>query len=74
MNSMPLSFLSQNEKGIVENIISGKKLSKRLYEMGFNKGAEIKVIKNDVGPLIVSLSGSTIAIGRGIAQKIMINI
>lgn len=72
MKGMPLCFYSQGEKGFIENILGGEKVSKRLYEMGFNKGAEVKIVKNDVGPLIVSLSGSKIAIGRGMAQKIVV--
>lgn len=72
MSGMPLSSFSQGEKGHIENINGGRNLSKRLYEMGFNKGTEIRVVKNDVGPLIVSLYGGKIAIGRGMAQKIFV--
>lgn len=73
MNSMPLTAFSKGEKGHIENINGGKKLCKRLYEMGFNKGTEIRVVKNDVGPLIVSIYGSKVAIGRGMAEKIIIS-
>lgn len=72
MTSRPLSFFVEGEIGTVDNITGGEKVSKRLYEMGFNTGSEVKVIKNDIGPIIVSLSGSKIALGRGLAQKIMI--
>ncbi len=37
--------------------------------MGFNTGANVKVVKNDAGPIIVCLSGNKIALGRGLAQK-----
>ncbi len=73
MNSIPLSTFSQGEKGYIENIYGGGNVRKRLHEMGFNKGTEVRVVKNDVGPLIVSLYGSKIAIGRGMANKIMVN-
>ncbi|SHH78584.1 FeoA family protein [Sporanaerobacter acetigenes] len=73
MTNMPLSFFTEGESGIIVGIDGGEKASKRLYEMGFNKGAEIKVVKNDSGPIIVSLSGCKVALGRGIAQKIMIS-
>ncbi|KNF07230.1 Fe2+ transport system protein A [Gottschalkia purinilytica] len=73
MACVPLSFFIEGEKGVVDNISGGEKISKRLYEMGFNKGAEVKVVKNDAGTIIVSLSGCRVAIGRGLAQKIMIN-
>lgn len=73
MANMPLNFFNEGEKGKVDNIVGGEKISKRLYEMGFNKGTEVKIVKNDAGPIIVSLSGYKIAIGRGLAQKIMVS-
>lgn len=73
MANMPLNFFSEGQKGKVDNIVGGQKISKRLYEMGFNKGTEVKIVKNDAGPIIVSLSGYKIAIERGLAQKIMVS-
>ena len=73
MTCLPLAFLNPGEQGTVKEISSGKSATKRLYEMGLNTGAKVKVMKNDAGPLIISLSGSKIALGRGLAQKIMIN-
>ncbi|BDZ68114.1 hypothetical protein GCM10025860_15620 [Methanobacterium ferruginis] len=41
--------------------------------MGIYKDSQIKVIKNDIpGPLIVDVKGSRLIIGRGQAQKIMV--
>lgn len=59
--------------GKIKEISAGKSATKRLYEMGFNTGASLKVVKNDSGPVIVSLRGNKIAIGRGLAEKIIIN-
>ena len=73
MTSTPLVMLHPGESGSVQKIHAGGCATKRLYEMGFNIGAKIKVIKNDAGPLIVSLSGNKIALGRGLAYKVMIN-
>ncbi|HSH36951.1 FeoA family protein [Schnuerera sp.] len=73
MVSTPLIQLSSGKNGKVEKIYAGWNATKRLYEMGLNTGAKFKVIKNDTGPVILSLSGSKIAIGRGLAQKIMVN-
>lgn len=70
--NIPLTFLSIGEKGIVEFIKGNDNISKRLYEMGINKGSTIEIIKNDFGPLIVSLTGSRIAISKGLAQKVFI--
>lgn len=73
MENTSLIRLSPGEKGRVEKIAAGTYATKRLYEMGFNTGANVQVIKNDRGPIIVSLSGNKIALGRGLAEKIIID-
>ena len=73
MKNTSLARLNPGKKGRVERIAAGDCATKRLYEMGFNTGANIKVIKNDRGPIIVSLSGNKIAVGRGLANKIIID-
>lgn len=67
-----LVFFSEGTKGRIYDINGGRMLSKRLSEMGFNKGQEIEVIKNDAGPLVVGLNGSRVAVGRGMAFKILL--
>lgn len=74
MSAQPLIFFIPGAKGKVYDINGGSVSSKRLFEMGFNKGQEIQIIKNDVGPLIIGINGSRIAIGRGMAHKIMLNV
>lgn len=73
MENIALTNLNPGKSGRVKNIAAGDCATKRLYEMGFNTGANVKVIKNDRGPVIVSLSGNKIAIGRGLANKIIID-
>ncbi|MDD4568588.1 MAG: FeoA domain-containing protein [Tepidanaerobacteraceae bacterium] len=68
-----LIFFSEGTKGKVYDINGGRTVSKRLFEMGFNKGQEVEVIKNDTGPLVVGLNGSRVAVGRGMALKILLN-
>ncbi|NMB26622.1 MAG: ferrous iron transport protein A [Tissierellia bacterium] len=72
MADISLIQLNSGEQGKVKKICAGGCATKRLYEMGFNTGAKVKVVKNDAGPIIVSLSGNKIALGRGLAQKIII--
>lgn len=72
MKSLPLAGLNNGELGRVERIVAGGQATKRLYEMGFNTGAEVKVIKNDRGPIIVALGSNKIALGRGLAEKMIV--
>ena len=68
-----LTALSKGDSGKVNSIDAGKCATKRLYEMGFNTGAPVKIVKNDAGPVIVSLNGNKVALGRGLASKIILN-
>ncbi|NLK08422.1 MAG: ferrous iron transport protein A [Firmicutes bacterium] len=65
-----LLTLNQGAVGKVCAIDAGRFATRRLYEMGFNIGAPVKVVKNDAGPVIVSLAGNKVALGRGLAGKI----
>lgn len=73
MGVQPLIFFSPGAKGKIYAINGGKTFTKRLSEMGFKKGQKIEVIKNDAGPIIVGLNSSRVALGRGMAQRIMAN-
>jgi ferrous iron transport protein A len=69
---IPLNAIGIGKYGEVNNIDGGEIMCKRLMEMGINKGALIEVIKNDVGPLIIGLGQTRFALGRGMAQKVMV--
>lgn len=72
-NATTLDNLSPGETGKVVRIDGGRGLVMRLYQMGFVPGAVIKVIVNrGVGPLVVDIMGAEVAIGRGIARKIVV--
>lgn len=72
MKHTSLATLSAGLSGKVESIQAGSSATKRLYEMGFNTGAQVTMIKNDRGPIIVSLGGNKIALGRGLAEKMLV--
>ncbi len=45
----------------------------RLYQMGFTPGAIVEVVANyGYGPIIVRIMGVEVAIGRGIARRIIV--
>lgn len=73
MTNTSLIELNPGDNAKIKQIHAGWGATKRLYEMGLNTGARFKVVKNDTGPVILSLSGNKIAIGRGLAQKIVVN-
>jgi Fe2+ transport system protein FeoA len=59
-----------------ESIDSARHVSffvRRLQEMGVIPGSVVEVLKNSfLGPVEISVKGSKLAIGRGIASKIVV--
>ncbi len=72
-NCIPLTFLRPGEKGEIVEIRGGRGLVRRLYEMGFVPSAKVEIlVSNAAGPLLVSINGMRMAIGRGVAMKIIV--
>jgi len=72
--SMPLSMLSEGEQGKIVSIMGGRGLTRRLAELGFNPGTIVKVLRATSGPMVVLLRESRIAIGKGVAMKIFVEV
>ncbi len=70
---MTLAMGNKDEELKVLQIRHEEKFKKRLSDMGIYKDAQVKIVKNDIpGPLIVDIKGSRLILGRGQAQKIMV--
>jgi len=70
---MPLSMVSQGEQVQVVAIRAGWGLQRRLAEMGLNPGVQIRVMNSQrPGPVVIDVRGSRLALGYGIAHKIMV--
>ena len=71
---VPLAFLSENKQATVVEVIGGRGLVRRLYELGFTPGTKVRVISSSSpGPVLVDVKGARIALGRGITMKIIVN-
>jgi ferrous iron transport protein A len=65
--------LKEGEKAVVVSVRGGIGVTQRLTDMGLTPGAEITVIKSAFfGPIEISIRGSKLAVGRGIASKILV--
>ena len=70
---MPLAMTQPDEVVQVVSIGAGWGLTRRLADMGLTPGVSISVINSQMpGPVIINLRGSRLALGRGIAHKIMV--
>lgn len=68
-----LSQMREGESGIVVDIQGGAGARQRLLGMGITPGVRVWVIKSSrPGPIIVAVGTSRIALGRGIADKIIV--
>jgi len=69
---MPLSMVQTGMSNVVKRV-GGKEETKRFLEnLGFVPGSEVTVISEMNGNLIVNVKNSRIAIGKDIANKIMV--
>lgn len=69
---MPLSMVSPGEQGVI-NRISGKDDTKRfLNNLGFVEGMCVTVVNRVDGNIIVRVMDARVAIGKKMANKIMV--
>ncbi|TET74670.1 MAG: ferrous iron transport protein A [Dehalococcoidia bacterium] len=70
---MPLSMVQSGELVQVVAVRAGWGLQRRLADMGLTPGVRVKVINSQGrGPVILDLRGSRLALGHGVAHKIMV--
>jgi Fe2+ transport system protein FeoA len=70
---MPLAMVSPGEQVRLLAINGGQRLRKRLADLGLNLGTTVRVLQRDArGPLILAVKDSRLALGRGMAHKIMV--
>jgi len=69
----PLSTVSAGETVKLASIEAGRGLNSRLASMGLVADVEITVVSNShPGPFVISVKGSRMMLGRGMAQKIAV--
>lgn len=72
-----ITRLSLVERGRVVRIVSieaGMGLARRLMEMGMFVGSIVTVVEQSYGHVIVDVRGARFALGRGMANKIVVEV
>ncbi len=64
--------LENNSYAKIVEVLGGFGLRKRLESMGLRVGSKIYKISDYSGPVIVRVGNANIAIGRGMASKIIV--
>jgi len=69
-----LDQIYENRKAKVIDIQGGAGIRQRLSQMGIHPGDMITMVRYGAlrGPLLIEIHGSQVALGRGIASKIIV--
>ena len=71
-----LTSLKEGAKGKLTYVFGGKMVVKRLLNMGLTLGTDITVTGKSVfrGPIVITVRGSTLILGKGIASKVYLKV
>jgi len=72
--AITLDQIYENRKSKVIDIQGGAGIRQRLGQMGIHPGDEIIILRYGAlrGPILIEVHGSQVALGRGIASKIIV--
>ena len=73
---IPLSKMGVNKSGIIISLEGGAKFHARLQALNLRIGKRIKKISTNPfrGPIVVEIDRSRLALGHGMANKVMVEI
>ena len=72
-DAVTLSEIRAGESAVVLDFSNGNGIAGRLTSLGFTPGVEVQMTQNfGRGPLIVTVRGTRVALGRGEAIKICV--
>lgn len=69
---MPLTMLNTGEPSTIKKVGGKEKTRRFLENLGFVPGGEVTVVSEIDGNMIVNIKDSRVAIGKDMANKIMV--
>ena len=69
---MPLTMVNAGETNVIKKVGGKEETRKFLENLGFVPGGEVVVVSEIDGNMIVNIKDSRVAIGRDMANKIMV--
>jgi len=71
-----LDLVKESQKVRVIDISGGWGLRQRLGGLGIHFGDEIVIKKSSImhGPILISIHGNQVALGRGVARKVTVEV
>lgn len=74
VSPIPLAFLPVGSEGKIIEFHGGRGMMQKMAEMGFTQFTKLRVVSSNFpGPVLVDVKDSRIALGGGIAMKIIVS-
>lgn len=76
MNAIDLVEMQTGQQGVVLDIQGGRGMAMRLEALGIRPGATVTKVSAQImrGPVVVSVGNTQVAIGFGMARRIMVKL
>lgn len=73
---IPLSELDTGKVAIVKQVEGGRGFQRRMASLGIRAGKTVRKITSEPlrGPIVVEVDGARVAIGRGMAMKVLVEV
>jgi ferrous iron transport protein A len=71
---IPLTDAPKGKQVKLVSIDGGHSITRRLVELGLTPGTIFKIVQDSGGPLIINVRNSKIALGRGMAVKLLVDL
>ncbi len=69
---MPITFADKGTEYVIQRLSGNAEMRQHLADLGFVVGGKVRIISETGGNLIVNVKESRIAIGKDLANRIMI--
>ena len=69
---MPLTLAAPGEENLIRKVGGSPEVKKHLEDLGFVAGGAVTVVSETGGNLIVNVKDSRVAVGKDMANKIMV--
>lgn len=74
-SAFPLALAREGERVRVVRLQRGERMARRLADMGLALGSEAVMLRGSgEGPVLVAVGDARIAIGRGMASRVMVEL
>jgi Fe2+ transport system protein FeoA len=71
---LPLADCPRGRDACLRCLLVERCVAHRLLELGLTPGTELRVVQDSGGPMVVSVRGSRVALGRDLAERLWVEV